>query len=115
MAKKKKNHKKKRKENLYIEREGPVEKVESDIDASVANMAEIVSGDSANVHAHFTLYFGLELLLVLAHGVVQPQLVRWNTRLGGTRRSETSADDKAPFGGGGLDSDWNSEGFAEFE
>lgn len=111
----KQNHKKKTKENLYIEREGPVEKIESDIDASVANMAEIVSGDSANVHAHFTFYFGLELLLVLAHGVVQPQLVRWNTRLGGTRRSETSADDKAPFGGGGLDSDWNSEGFAEFE
>ena len=40
---------------IYIERDGPVEKIESDIYASVANMAEIVSGDSANVHAHFTL------------------------------------------------------------
>lgn len=53
-----------------------VENIKCDIDASVADMAEIVSGDSANVHAHQTLHFGLEHLLLLAHRVVQPQLRR---------------------------------------
>lgn len=68
-------------------------------------MAEIVSGDSAHVHAHQTLHFGLEHLLLLAHRVVQPQLRRWrrNRRLRRAQRTETSTTDKAALLGLGLE------------
>jgi hypothetical protein len=70
-------------------------------------MAEIISCDSAHVHAHQTLHFGLEHLLLLAHRVVQPQLRRrrrrWNRRLRGAQRTETSTADKAALLGLGLE------------
>ncbi len=80
----------------------------------MANMAEIVSGDSAHVHAHFTLHFWLELLLLLSHCVVQPQWrERWNRRLGRAQRTETITD-KALLLRDSGESDWD-EGFVEFE
>ena len=53
-------------------REGPVENIKRDIDASMANVAEIVSSDSTDVHPYHSFHFGPENLLLSAHCVVQP-------------------------------------------
>lgn len=54
-------------------------------------MAEIIRGDSTDIHADLALQFGLEHLLIFGHCVVQPQL----RRLRRAQRTETSASDKA--------------------
>lgn len=54
-------------------------------------MAEIIGGDSTDIHADPALQFGLEHLLIFGHCVVQGQL-RWLRR---AQRTETSATDKA--------------------
>lgn len=56
------------------EREEPVEDIEADVHTSVANVAEIVSRDTAHVHPNLTGHFWPEKLLLFAHRVVQPQL-----------------------------------------
>lgn len=46
-------------------------------------MAEVVSGDSTDIHPDFSFHFGPENLLLSAHCVVHPQLRRqWNLRRG---------------------------------
>ena len=51
-------------------REGPVENIKSDIDASMANVTKVVGSDSANIHPNLAFHFGLERLLLSAHCVV---------------------------------------------
>ena len=40
----------------------------------MANVAEIVCGDTTHIHSYSPIYFGLEHLLLPTHSVVQPQL-----------------------------------------
>lgn len=47
----------------------PVQNIESDIGSSVANVAEVVGSDAADVHAHFAWGLRLESLLLLRQGV----------------------------------------------
>ena len=51
----------------------PVEDVESDGGACVANVAEIVGSDAAHVHAHAPRHERIEDLLLLCHRVVNPK------------------------------------------
>uniref|UniRef100_A0A2P2LL38 Uncharacterized protein MANES_03G012700 n=1 Tax=Rhizophora mucronata TaxID=61149 RepID=A0A2P2LL38_RHIMU len=53
-----------------------VENIEGDIDASVANMAKVVSGYAANVNPDFALHFWYKHLFLSTHGVVEPQVRR---------------------------------------
>lgn len=48
------------------------ENIKGDIDASMADMAEIICGDAAHVHSHFTLHFGFKQLFLPTHRIVQP-------------------------------------------
>lgn len=54
----------------------PEENIEGDVDASVTNVAEIVSSDAANVHPDLAFDLGLEQLFLPAHRVVQPKVLR---------------------------------------
>lgn len=55
---------------------GPVEDVESNVGAGVADVAEIIGRDATDVHAHLALHPRLEELLLLAHRVEDLQLRR---------------------------------------
>lgn len=87
------------------EADRPVKNIEGHVYTSMANVAEIVGGDSTNVHPHFTIRYWFEGLLLPRHRVVKPQRRRFrkptelrlssecfvNRRLGRTVRSEGEA------------------------
>lgn len=53
----------------------PAEDVEVDRRASVAEVAEGVGGDAADVHGNTSRHVRLEDLLLLSHRVVHPELL----------------------------------------
>jgi len=65
----------------------PVEDIEGDVGTRVADVAEVVGRDAADVHGDLPLHQRLEGLLRLRHGVEQLQLRRrLGLRRGGRRR-----------------------------
>lgn len=52
----------------------PVKNIEGDIDPRVPDMAEVVGGDAADVHAHPTRDPRPEELLLLGHGIKEVKL-----------------------------------------
>ena len=60
-------------DEIESERNKPVQDVEIDGGACVANVAEIVGSDAAHVHAHAPRHVRIEDLLLLCHRVVNPK------------------------------------------
>lgn len=53
----------------------PVQNVEIDSGATVAEMAEGIGGDTTDVHADLARYFWLEALLLASHRVINHKLL----------------------------------------
>lgn len=49
----------------------PVENIERNVGARMADVAEVVRSDAANIHSDFALNDGPKYLLLLGHAVVQ--------------------------------------------